>query len=193
MKAKICTWIAVGLLTAGGFAACDDKDFPEQTKDEIPKEVDEQDQDKEEPGDDNPVIPITLEDIEKTLPLVNRYLDGLDSKLNKAEREQALVEWFKTYPGVIDAWIVSFENSPYTEVAFSCSDGEITRELILDFSSTHRVLSYHYDVAIGAYVKTKKGITIRQVFDFINNADFEVKEIIYGDMFQVCRRKGCKT
>ena len=124
---------------------------------------------------------INLENIDKTIPVVNEYLCNLPKDLSNEQKMQALSIWFKSYPCVIDARAI-LSDSGYPSragFAFSFEDDGIIRELILDFSTTGKVVSYHYDIVNGAYVKTKD-FTIDKVFEFINSLDFDVDYIYNG-------------
>lgn len=127
---------------------------------------------------------VHLENIDKTIPLVNQYLRGSAKGLDEEQRLLALATWFKSYPCIIDARVIVHESyygdRPKREIAFSFKDGGITRELILDFSTTNKVLSYHYDLVNGAHVRVKNYFTIDKIFDFINSLDFDVKYIDSG-------------
>ena len=126
---------------------------------------------------------IDLENIDKTIPVVNEYLRNIGKSLDNEHRAQALVGWFKSHSCIVDARIILHEISGYQpkrDVAFSFMDGEIVRELILNFSTTNKVLSYHYDLYHGIFVKTNKDFTINKVFDLINSLDLDAEFINYG-------------
>ena len=125
---------------------------------------------------------VSLEQIDRTIPVVNQYLRSLGKNSDDEQRFQALAGWFKSFPCIIDARIISYETisegyPPKREVAFSFMEEGIARELILGFSTINKVLSYHYDIINGVYVKTKKDFTIDKVFDFINSLDIDVNYI----------------
>jgi hypothetical protein len=123
---------------------------------------------------------VDLENIHKTIPVVNRYIDNLPQGLDNRQVAQALVALFRSFDGITDARLFQDEYMRTPAVFFSFMDGETARELALDFSSTGKVLSYHYNVVIGAYVSINKGVSIERVFDMINSLDLKVEEIMYG-------------
>jgi hypothetical protein len=125
---------------------------------------------------------VNLKNIDKTIPVVNKYLCSLAKDLSEEQKMQALVTWFKSYSCIIDARIIlsDFGYPPRVGAAFSFMEDEIVRELILDFSTTKKVVSYHYDIVNGASVKAKADFTIDKVFDFINSLDFDVTLIYNG-------------
>ena len=123
---------------------------------------------------------VSLENIHKTIPLANQFLCGLDKKMENEQRRQALVTWFKSFPCILDARIIRRETPSGIDVAFSFMDDGIVRELILDFSTANKVVSYHYDIVNGASVKTNNNFTIDKVFDFINSIDLDVEYIYNG-------------
>jgi len=49
---------------------------------------------------------VNTESIGKTIPIVNDYLEGLSDNLNDEEKLQALTEWFKSCPCIMDATII---------------------------------------------------------------------------------------
>lgn len=123
---------------------------------------------------------IDLKNIHKTIPIVNRYIDNLPQSLDAGQRAEALVAFFKSFAGIVDSRYFQDEYMRTPAVFFSFMDDGTERELALDFSTTGKVLGYHYDVVTGAVVKTRSGFTIEEVFDFINSLDFDVDEINGG-------------
>jgi hypothetical protein len=120
---------------------------------------------------------LDLENIHKTIPLVNLYINNMPQDWDYTQRAQSLVAFFNSFTGVTGSRFVPDEYEHPNAVFFSFMDGSTNRELALDFSSTHHVISYHYDVVVGAWVHTKRYVTIEQVFDFINSLDMEANEI----------------
>ncbi|MDR2969608.1 MAG: hypothetical protein LBV32_08400 [Tannerellaceae bacterium] len=123
---------------------------------------------------------LDIENIHRTIPIVNRYIDNLPGNLDANQRAQALVVMFRSFRGITGARFLQDEYMQTPAVFFSFMDDGTDRELTLDFSSTGKVLSYYYDVTTGVYAKTERYYTIDRVFDFINSLDFEVKEITSG-------------
>ena len=79
-------------------------------------------------SDENFCSCASIEDIGKTIPLVNKCLAGLRKDLDEEQRFQALEKWFKSFSGIENARIVSRETMPgYPPIrnfAFSFRDGE---------------------------------------------------------------------
>jgi len=128
-------------------------------------------------SDDDFCRHIDIENIHRTVPVVNRYINNLPGNFDARQRAWALEAFFRSFEGVTDARFYQYEDMRTPAVFFSFMDNGTERELGLDFSSTGKVLSYHYDVVKGANVKVRDDLTIEQVFDFINSLDFDVKEI----------------
>ena len=131
-------------------------------------------------SDDDFCRHIDIDNIHRTIPVVNRYLDNLPGGLTSKQRAQSLVALFLSFDGVTAARLLPGEDMNDPAVFFSFMDESTDRELTLDFSSTGKVLSYHYDITNRAYVKIKRGVAIDRVFDLINSVDFDVDEIMYG-------------
>ena len=127
---------------------------------------------------------VNLEDIDKTISLVNQFLSGLSEDLNEEQRMQALVTWLQSHACIIDARIIFYNTNPNYQatnvVAFSFNDGDVIRELMLNFSTTNRVISYYYDVVTGISLRARNYFTIDKVFDFINSLELEVERIYMG-------------
>ena len=168
MKTNILKLTAFLLIMAGSFSSCN-KDISEENEINNEEEYQPIDWDKKLHFE------IDDEDIGKTIPIVNKFLNNLPSNLNDEQRAQELVTWFKSHSCIVDARII-----PPRDVAFSFRDGEVIRELILNFSTTNKVLSYRYDLYNGISVKTNKSFTINKVFDLINSLDLDVELINYG-------------
>ena len=100
------------------------------------------------------------------------------------QRTQALVRWFTSHTCIVDARVIYRETvpgyPPKMDVAFSFMDNGVVMELILNFSTTNKVLSYYFDMYNGVFVKTNRHFTIDKVFDFINSLELDVKLINYG-------------
>ncbi len=120
---------------------------------------------------------LDIENIHKTIPIVNRYINNLSGNLDAEQKAQALVALFKSFDGVTGARLYRDEYMRTPAVFFSFMDGQTDRELILDFSSTGKVLSYHYNVVTGAYVRLKRNITIDRVFAMINSLGLETDDV----------------
>lgn len=123
---------------------------------------------------------IDIENIHKTIPLVNRYINNLPGSLNDEQKAQALVASFRSFTGITGSRLFQNEYMHTPEILFSFMDGPTDRELTLDLSSTGMVLSYHYDVTTGVYAKVNNGVPIEKVFYMINLLNFEVREVMYG-------------
>ena len=130
---------------------------------------------------------LSMKTMEKTIPVINEFLEGLQETLTSEQKLQDLVKWLKSHPCIIDAIVLCesciYTNPPMSEILISFKENGITKELILDISMTSplKVLHFHEDyVPMDVTVKTIKGFTIDKVFDFINSLDHDVERIYSG-------------
>lgn len=133
---------------------------------------------------------LDLENINKTIPIVNDFLAGLSDDISEEQTFESLVVWLNSFPCDLNATILYgidmiWGNEQMRGVAISIKDKEIVRELELDFAIVDNVLVYsqiagylYYKQDL-VYVKTKY-TKIDKVFDFINSLDFDVKQIQGG-------------
>ena len=81
---------------------------------------------------------LNIENINKAIPIINDYLAGQKSNLNDEQKMQALAEWLKSCPCVIDATILCvscIKTLPeQSEINFSFKEGEVTKVVTLDIS-----------------------------------------------------------
>jgi hypothetical protein len=84
---------------------------------------------------------LNSENIDKTLPIINEFLADLPNSNSFSEDEQnlqALAEWLKSSPCVIDATVLCVSciltDPAQSEVSFSFQEGEITKIVTLDIS-----------------------------------------------------------
>lgn len=87
---------------------------------------------------------LNIENINKTIPIINDYLVGLPSSNSFAEDEQnlqALTKWLKSSSCIIDATVLCIsciETLPeQSEVSFSFKEGEVTKIVTLDISMSN--------------------------------------------------------
>ena len=83
---------------------------------------------------------LNLENIDKTIPVINDYLESLESHLNDEQKLQALVTWLKSSPCVIDANILCisciYTLPAISEISFSFQEEGATIEAVLDIVMT---------------------------------------------------------
>ena len=183
------------LLIVAGFLSCDKQSSFVETEEEDTEEpqtfaVDEAD-------DVEFCSCLDLENIYKTIPIVNKFLAGLPEDITKEEAFQSLATWLKSFSCNIDAKILYgtdliWGSEQMYGVAISVKDNETIRELELDFAVIERggnlevtysqIAGYLYYKQDAIHVATRL-IKIDKVFDFINSLDFGVKEIQGGSYF----------
>jgi hypothetical protein len=133
---------------------------------------------------------LSLQEIDATIPLVNEYLNSLPNDLSKEQIFENLVVWFNSFPCEVNAQILYGYDFPTNQelmygVSFKIQDGEIERELELDFSLVNNMMTYrhidgyHYFKEDKIYVKTQFS-DINSVFQFNNSIGLDVFEIQYG-------------
>ena len=135
---------------------------------------------------------LNMEDINKTIPIVNEFLTGLPNGISEEQTFESLQTWLKSFPCDIDAKILIGKDMDWGReqmygFAISIKDNEIIRELSLDFlgfndegiSPYSQIAGYSYDKQDAIHVKTKYS-KINNVFDFINSLGFDVKNTGYG-------------
>ena len=94
--------------------------------------------DKEGKGTDSEKLCsyLNIENINKTIPIINDYLASLKSNLNDEQKLQSLTEWLKSSPCVIDATILCvsciYTLPAQSEVNFSFKEGGVTKIVTLD-------------------------------------------------------------
>lgn len=133
---------------------------------------------------------LNLEDINKTIPLINEFLAELPDSISKEQTFESLETWLNSFPCNVDAKILYgidliWGQEQMYGVSISVKDSEIMRELELDFAIIDNTLIYSQIVGYVYYkqdaihVKTQY-TEIDKVFKFINLLDFDVKEIQGG-------------
>ena len=79
---------------------------------------------------------LNIENINKTIPVINDYLASLKSNLNDEQKLQSLTEWLKSSHCVIDATILCvsciYTLPAQSEISFSFKEGEVTKVVTLD-------------------------------------------------------------
>jgi len=79
---------------------------------------------------------LNIENINKAIPIINDYLAEQKSNLNDEQKMQALAEWLKSCPCVIDATILCvsciYTLPAQSEISFSFKEGEVTKVVTLD-------------------------------------------------------------
>ena len=84
---------------------------------------------------------LNIENINKTIPIINDYLASLKSNLNDKEKLQSLTEWLKSSSCIIDANILCvsciYTLPAQSEISFSFKEGEVTKVVTLDISMSN--------------------------------------------------------
>lgn len=146
--------------------------------------------DKEFNEDNDFCTYLNMEDINKTIPIINEFLTELPDSMSKEQTFESLRIWLNSFTCDVDAKILFGEDLIWGEkqmygVSIAVKDSDILRELVLDFSIIDSVLTYSQIAGYVYYkqdaisVKTKF-TEIDKVFEFINLLDFDVKVIKNG-------------
>lgn len=133
---------------------------------------------------------LNLEDIHKTIPLVNDFLAELPDSISEDQTYESLETWLNSCPCNVDAKILNcidlvWGGKTTCGVSIVVRDSDIMREIRLDFAIIDHALTYSqiagyvYYKQNAIHVKTKS-TDIDKVFDFINLFDLDVKEIKQG-------------
>jgi len=79
---------------------------------------------------------LNIENINKTIPIINDYLASLKSNLNDEQKLQSLTEWLKSSSCVVDVTILCvsciYTLPAQSEISFSFKEGEVTKVVTLD-------------------------------------------------------------
>jgi len=131
-----------------------------------------------------------MENIYKTIPIVNEFLAELPNGTSREQTFELLVEWFNSFSCDIDARIlwgvdIIWGQERMRGVGIPIKDGERIRMLEVDFAIINNALthtqiagySYHKQDAIHVQTTLTR---INEVFAFINSRGFDVKRIEHG-------------
>ena len=80
---------------------------------------------------------VTVENIDKTIPIVNEFLSRLSAGLDDEQQLQILVTWLQSCSCIVDAAVLSQpgnETLPVSEILISFDENGIRKELIMDVS-----------------------------------------------------------
>jgi hypothetical protein len=76
------------------------------------------------------------ENMNKTIPVINKFLTGLKNNLNDEQKLQALTEWLKSHPYINDATILCvsciYTLPAQSEISSSINEDGKTEDFILD-------------------------------------------------------------
>lgn len=133
---------------------------------------------------------LNIEDINKTIPIINEYLEGLPDGISREQELESLVTWLNSFSCNVNAQIIYgvdiiWGQEQISGVSISVTEDKIVRELELDFAvidnapTYSQIAGYVYNKQDAIYVKTKY-TNIDNVFDFINSLELNVKQIEYG-------------
>lgn len=133
---------------------------------------------------------LNMEDISKTIPIVNEFLANLPDNIREKQTFDTLVTWMNSFSCDVNAKIIYGTdmlsvNKVISGVSVPVDDNGITRELELDFAIIDNAISYSQ---IAGYVYNKQDIiyvktqytNIDSVFKFINSLDLVVSVIENG-------------
>lgn len=146
--------------------------------------------DKETNDDNGFCSYLSLEDISKTIPIINKFLAKLPNPITKEQTFKSLEAWLNSFSCDVNAKVFYGEDMIWggeqmAGVSITVNDNDILRELQLDFASIDNAITYSkiagylYWKQDAIHVKTQY-TDIDNVFKFINSLDFDVKEIKDG-------------
>ena len=123
-----------------------------------------------------------LENMDKTIPVINSFLASLPNSLNDEKKLQALTSWLKSLSCINDATIFrevfsSFMQKRITEILVSFEEDGLTKETVLDvlMNNPLEATGFHELFYPGQItVVTKTFFTMDMVFDLINSFEHEV-------------------
>jgi hypothetical protein len=120
---------------------------------------------------------INMKDINKTIPTINNFLNGLPSTLSDEEKKKELGVWMMescSLPYYVD---ISASGTFYLNLGVD----EFLFNFILDFSESGQLRATQWRGNLPKsgefYIGTRPSFTIDSVFDFINSLDIDVKYI----------------
>lgn len=133
---------------------------------------------------------LTMEDISKTIPIVNKFLAELPDTISKEKTIDTLVTWMNSFSCNVNAKIIYRPDMQWgydvkSGVSVAVDDNGKTRNLELDFAIIDNAVSYSQ---IAGYVYYKQDLIIVKtqysnidpVFEFINSLDLDVNVIENG-------------
>lgn len=133
---------------------------------------------------------LTLDEIYKTIPLINDFLAELPDGIGEEQTFESLEKWLNSFPCNIDAKILYGIDMVWGKeqmygVSISVRDSEIKRELELDFAIIDNAITYSQ---IAGYVYSKQDVIhvktiyseIDEIFGIVNSLEFDVKAIQGG-------------
>ncbi|MBX2966345.1 MAG: hypothetical protein KF845_09385 [Cyclobacteriaceae bacterium] len=133
---------------------------------------------------------LNLENIDKSIPVINQFLAKLPDGTSKEQTFESLKAWLNSFPCNVNATILyaldlTSGHEQMNGIAIHVNDKEVIRELTLDFAVVDNMIAYSqitgyvYYKQDAIHVKTKY-TDINEVFDFINSLEFGVKQIENG-------------
>lgn len=169
--------VVIALILVTGISACDKEELEIGTDAELNDDVDF-------------CSCLNMEDIHGTIPIINEFLAELPEGITKEQTFESLEMWLNSFSCDVDAKILYGVDLIWGEeymsgVAISIKDGEIVRELRVDFAIIDnatifsQIAGYIYYKQDVIFVKTQY-TEINNVFEFINLLDFDVKQIQGG-------------
>jgi hypothetical protein len=133
---------------------------------------------------------LKIEEVSNAIPIINDFLADLPQGISKEETFVSLETWLNSFPCHVDAKIrtgihLGTGQETMFGVSISVKDGEIMRDIDLDFASIDNAINYSQIAGFTYYkqdtVHVKTLYTdIEDVFELINTLDFDVKVIKSG-------------
>ena len=173
------------LLLVAGFLSCDKQSSfvePEEEDAEEPQAfvIDEVD-------DLEFCSYLSVENIDKSIPIVKKFLEGLSTDLDDEKKLHAAAIWLKSCSCIIDATVAFKSNfAPNgvweSEVVISYEESGTTKYFRLEILNTRPLAVVGYygpEKPRDLFVKTKYDYSIGKVFDFINSSNLDIVDIRY--------------
>jgi hypothetical protein len=144
-----------------------------------------------------------VENFYKTAPFINEYLSSLSKDWDDEQKLQALVSWLSTHSCVIDAKLREYNphSGPWTSqggrIDIFLDDNGITRELILNVQTVPSLIAtgYSYPTPEKVIVCLERDawnpVAVKEVIDFINLFDLEVKTVSSQRYFSTLQSDSC--
>ena len=134
---------------------------------------------------------VSVKNIDKSIPIVTKILDGLPNGLDDEEKLQELATWLKSCPCIIDATVAYKSNfAPNgkweSEIVISYDENGTTKYFMLEILMTKPLAITGYygpDKPRDLFVKTKYYYTIDKVLNFINSLKLDIIQIEYSGAY----------
>ena len=126
--------------------------------------------------------------IDETIPLVNEFLAGLSEDLIAGQQLQALAEWFKSKPCIIDATVECPSCTYFSNFIISFDEDGITKEFLLYFSFNPLKAMYYRQIAIDTNWSVRLKLKLQADESYLATRDPEIRTLIakHRVIFQLC-------